>query len=122
MEPTTIMLSVQDVISLILGTCTGIAVLGGAIVYIGKGIGWIRKPEEKQNEMLKDHEERLKNLELKMDKDYRHLKDIDDTIALMLEAQAALLDHALDGNHTANVATAKEHIDAHLRSKIGGGY
>jgi hypothetical protein len=120
-EPVT-MLSIQDVISLFLAICGGIGVLGSALVYICKAIGWIRKPEEKQNEVLGDHEKRIADLERKIDKDYRHLKDLDETMKLILEAQGALLDHALDGNHTSSIAKSKQDIDAHLRSKIGGDY
>lgn len=122
MPETVTMLSVHDIISLILAVCGGIAILGSAAVYIGKAIGWIRKPEEKQNETLEDHETRIRVLEDKLDKDYKHLKSVDKLMSLVLEAQGALLDHALDGNHTASVSKAKQDIDAHLRSKIGGDY
>lgn len=122
MPETVTMLSIHDVISLFLAICGGIGVLGSALVYICKAIGWIRKPEEKQNEILGDHEKRIADLERKIDKDYHHLKEVDETVKLILEAQGALLDHALDGNHTSSVTKSRQDIDKYLRSKIGGDY
>lgn len=112
--------TLSEIIGFILAICGGIGILGTAVAHICKLFGWIRKPEEHQNEVLKDHEKRLVKIEEKLDRDYKHLQELDQTMKLMLEAQMALLDHAIDNNHINNVKDSKRNIDKYLRSKIGG--
>ena len=92
------MIQIQDVISLFLTFCGGVSIIGAAAVYIAKAIGWIKKPEIKQNEILKDHEDRIARLEDKVGNDYTEIKRLQKEMKMVLRAVVAIMKHELDDN------------------------
>jgi len=111
------MIQIQDVISLFLTFCGGVSIIGAAAVYIAKAVGWIRKPEVKQNEILQDHEKRICELEAKADNDYEDIKTLQTEVKMMLKATLALMKHAIDGNHTSDLQRTKDDIEDYLVGK-----
>lgn len=111
------MISVTAVIQLLLAFCAGISCLGAALAYIAKAIGWIRKPEQTQNEMLKDHEARIKNLETLAKKDYSEIERLQEEMKLVLRAVVAIMKHELDGNNTKDMAEVQHDISEYLIKK-----
>lgn len=111
------MIPVSDVVTLILATCGGISVIGAAAVYVGKAIGWIRKPEIKQDEILKDHEKRITTLEKKTDKDYVSIETLQKEVKMVLSAMIAIMKHELDGNSTDDLKKTQHEIEEYLISK-----
>ena len=111
------MITIQAIIQLFLAFCGGVSVLGAAAVYIAKAVGWIRKPEIKQNAVLDDHEKRIKRLEEKTDNDYENINKLQTEMKMMLKATLALMKHAIDGNHTDDLLKVKDDIEDYLLEK-----
>ena len=111
------MISVTQCIQLMLAFCAGISCLGAALAYIARAIGWIRKPEQTQNDMLKDHEKRIKNLEDNTQKDYSEIERLQDEMKLVLRAVVAIMRHELDGNNTKDMAEVQHDISEYLIKK-----
>lgn len=111
------MISVTQCIQLMLAFCAGISCLGAALAYIARAIGWIRKPEQTQNDMLKDHEQRIKNLEADAKKDYNEIEKLQDEMKLVLRAVVAIMKHELDGNNTKDMAEVQHDISEYLIKK-----
>ena len=111
------MIQIQDVISLFLTFCGGITIIGGAAVYLAKAVGWLKKPETKQNEVLDDHEKRIARLEEKTDNDYSDIRKLQQEMKMMLRAVVAIMKHEIDGNNTADLKKEQEAIDDYLFEK-----
>lgn len=111
------MIPVTDVVTIILAICGGISVIGAAAVYIGKAVGWIRKPEHRQDEILKDHEQRITVLETKTDKDYVSITELQKEMSMILRAVVAIMKHEINGNDTADLKQAQREIEEYLISK-----
>lgn len=112
------MIEIQDVISLFLTFCGGIGIIGAATVYIAKAVGWIRRPEHKQDAILQDHEKRISELEEKTENDYSDIKKLQEEMAMMLRAVMALVSHSLDGNNKDELKDSKKEINGYLQSMI----
>lgn len=112
------MIPIQDIISLFLAFCGGISIIGAAGVYIAKAVGWIRRPEHKQDEMLQDHEKRISELEEKTENDYSDIKKLQEEMAMMLRAVMALVSHSLDGNNKDELKDSKKEINVYLQNMI----
>lgn len=111
------MISVHDIVTLFLTFCGGISIIGAAVVYAGKAIGWIRKPEQAQNSTLKDHEMRISKLEEKTNNDYDDIKTLQKEVKMMLQATLAIMKHELDGNHTEDLLKSQKSIENYLLNK-----
>ena len=111
------MIQIQDVISLFLTFCGGVSIIGAAAVYIAKAIGWIKRPETKQNEILQDHEKRICELEAKADNDYEDIKTLQKEVKMVLKAVVEIMKHEVDGNHTASLQKVQKDIEDYLLEK-----
>ena len=111
------LISIQNIISLFLSFCGGIGILGAAAVYVAKAIGWIKKPEIKQNEVLKDHEKRISVLESKADNDFNEIQTLQKEVKMVLRAVVAIMKHELDGNHTDDLLEVQNDIEKYLLDK-----
>lgn len=111
------MIEIQDVISLFLTFCGGIGIIGAATVYIAKAVGWIRKPEIKQDAILQDHEKRITELEEKTDNDYTEIQKLQNEMKMMLKAVVAIMKHEIDGNHKEDLLAAQKDIEKYLLEK-----
>lgn len=111
------MIQIQDIISLFLTFCGGISILGAAVVYVAKAVGWIRKPETKQREILQDHEKRICELEAKADNDYADIQTLQKEVKMVLRAVVAIMKHELDGNHTDDLLKTQNDIEEYLVEK-----
>lgn len=111
------MISIQNLISLFLSFCGGVGILGAAAVYIAKAVGWIRRPEKRQDDILTDHEKRIKKLEEKTDNDYDDIQDLQKEVKMLLKAIVAIMKHELDGNHQKDLQEAQSDIEKYLLEK-----
>ena len=109
--------SIHDIIALFLAFCGGISIIGAATVYIGKAIGWIRKPELQQNATLDDHEKRIKRLEEKTDNDFDEIKKLQREVKMVLKATLAIMKHEIDGNNTQELQKTRDDIEEYLLDK-----
>jgi hypothetical protein len=100
-----------------LQVCAGIAAVGAALTWILKALGFLRAPERKQDEMLKDHEARIKRLEEKSNSDYEAIQELQKEMKILLAATLATVKHQLDGDDTKSLEKARAHLEEYLINK-----
>ena len=111
------MYSVQDIISIILAVCGGIGIIGAAIVWIAKAVGFFKRPELEQDAKISDHEKRIRELESKANRDYEQIQTMTEEMRILMMGTHALLRHAIDGNDTASLKQAEIDIIKFLNNK-----
>ena len=109
--------SVNDIIQIILAVCGGIGIIGAAVVWVARAVGVFRRPEVEQNAKLEDHENRLKELERKANRDIEQINSVQEEMKVILLGTHALLRHAIDGNDTASLRQAETDIIKFLNNK-----
>ena len=70
-----------------------------------------------QNAKLEDHENRLKELERKANRDFEQINSVQEEMKVILLGTHALLRHAIDGNDTASLRQAETDIIKFLNNK-----
>ena len=75
---------------------------------------WAKKPDQNRDEMLKGHEEKL-------EKDYKEIQELqkkqgetDEALQILMKSMLALMSHAIDGNHTEQLAEARDDLHEYL--------
>lgn len=111
------MISVTAIIQLFLAFCGGISCLGAALAYIAKAIGWIKKPEIAQNEILDNHEKRITKLEEQTKDDYDDIKKLQKEVKMVLKAVVAIMKHEIDGNNKSDLEKVQGEITDYLVEK-----
>ena len=94
--------------------CAGIIVLGGAGGIIVGLYKWAKKPDQNRDEMLKGHEDKL-------EKDYKAIQELqkkqdetDEALQVLMRSMLALMSHAIDGNNTDGLRSAKAELQEYL--------
>lgn len=111
------MYSVQDIISIILAVCGGIGIIGGAIVWVAKAVGFFKRPELEQDKKISDHENRIRELERKANRDFEQIQTMTKEMRILMMGTHALLRHAIDGNDTDSLKQAERDIIQFLNDK-----
>ena len=111
------MYTLNDIISIFLAACGGIAVIGAAIVWIARAVGFIKRPEVEQDAKLEDHEDRIRALESKSAKSGDQVTSMQEEIKILLLGTYALLRHAIDGNDKESLKQAEADIVKFLSNK-----
>lgn len=115
MDITTITLAQLGVF--FLEICAGISIVGGAVTWALKALGFLRAPERKQDELLKDHEGRIKRLEEKANSDFEAIQELQKEMKILLAATLATVKHQLDGNDVQSLQKARENLEEYLINK-----
>ena len=94
--------------------CAGIIVLGGAGGIMVGLYKWAKKPDQNRDEMLKGHEDKL-------EKDYKAIQELqkkqdetDEALQVLMRSMLALMSHAIDGNNTDGLRSAKAELQEYL--------
>lgn len=80
-------------------------------------VKFAKKPTEGQNERLDKLEEWQKEVNRRLDHGNDHFERIDEGNRYTQEAILALIDHAIDQNHTEKLIEAKDNLQKYLISK-----
>ena len=91
-----------------------ITVIGGAAAYVARLLGWLKKPEERQNAAISDLTVRVEKLEAKTSADYLAIEDIKAASQLQTAALLALSKHALNGNDIDALQDATRNLEQYL--------
>jgi hypothetical protein len=91
-----------------------ITVIGGAAAYVARLLGWLKKPEERQNAAISDLTVRVEKLEAKTSADYIAIEDIKAASQLQTAALLALSKHALNGNDIDALQDATKNLEQYL--------
>lgn len=95
-------------------TLAEIAAVFVVLQTISKGIEWALTPYRKRQEKDKTIVDRIKEAEQHLDNDNKRLTTLEADTKQILWAVNALLGHAIDNNHTGEMAKAKEELDKYL--------
>lgn len=101
-------------IQTVLAVFGGIACVGGGMAYLIKLFQWLKKPNDNQDRLIKEHTELLaKHTEL-LEKDNKRLNDLETQDRLVLQSLFALLSHGIDGNDVEAMKKCKDQIQEYL--------
>ncbi len=114
----------SDIITLFLGACGAIAVVGQAAKWILEAWQTIKKPETQQNEEIKKLEARVTNVEKKVTDFEVYFKNDQDQLAELLEGMRVLqrvnlatLSHAIHGNDIEKLKEEEHELQEYLTRK-----
>lgn len=107
----------SEFITALLAVFGGIACIGGGMAYIVKLLQWVKKPNDKQDQLLREHTDLLKKHAELLDKDSRRLTELEEQDRLVMQALFALLSHGIDGNDIDAMRSVKTQIQKYLISK-----
>lgn len=114
MENLTPMETAIVVIGVVMVLASAVNTLGSAAEKIVKAIRAAKAPNEAQDERLEALENKMKEVESKLDNDYNHLKALDEGNRVTMTGMLALLGHGIDGNNIDQMKSAKQALEAHL--------
>ena len=113
-----------ELVALILGICTAIVTIAGAVGVVAKVIERARAPEKKQNERLDEIDKRLNEHDkiIEQFKEYftnddNRFKAIEKSNKVTQTAILALLKHSLNGNDKESLIQAEKSLEAYLIEK-----
>jgi hypothetical protein len=113
-----------ELVALILGICTAIVTIAGAVGVVAKVIEKARAPEKKQNERLDEIDKRLNEHDkiIEQFKEYftnddNRFKAIEKSNKITQTAILALLKHSLNGNDKESLIQAEKSLEEYLIEK-----
>lgn len=98
-------------------TCTGIMTVGGAGTICVALYRWAKKPDTNRDEKLKGHDEKLDNDNRRIKALERRQEEEEEATTMLMRAILALMNHALDGNQTADLLQAEKDMQEFLIKK-----
>jgi len=107
----------QTVWTVVLAIASAIVLVASAVEKIAKVAKAAKAPCNRQDERLANIEGRLDTVERKLDKDDNRLRDIKKGDHAMQRALLALLDHGIDGNNIKQMKDAKDELNDYLIEK-----
>lgn len=111
------MMSPQDIINIIIAVCGAIITVSGAVAVIISFVKKARQPEVDQNERIKKLEVHLEKIDRMLFIDKQRLDRIEYGSTVTQEALLALLDHALNKDDISPVREAKKKLERYLLDK-----
>ena len=97
--------------------CAGIIVLGGAGGIVVGLYKWAKKPDLNRDEKLKGHDEMLDNDNKRLNKLEEAQAEMEETQRILMKSMLALMSHAIDGNNTDGLRSAKDELQEYLIRK-----
>lgn len=124
-----IMLSPQDIVSIVLSVCGALITLSAAATVIIKLATKAKEPEAKQNERISALEEEVKRINIRLDDGDEHFRmdaekmeklesTMKETNKIVIESLRALTAHAIDGNGTEALKESKQRLDDYLLNRL----
>lgn len=112
MEP--MMFTMTDVWKFLLTMCGGFVSISAAISIIIKAVNSVKKPNKTQDERLDQIERRLDRYDELFNNDDERLRFMEEGNRVTQKAILALLDHGIDGNNVEQMQEAKKDLQRHL--------
>lgn len=87
-----------------------ITATGAAFGVVLKLFRAFKKPSDENSKKIVEHEEKIKELNVKADKDYQAINEIKTMQSAMCQALIALIDHEITGNHVDGLKNTKKDL------------
>ena len=91
-----------------------IACIGGGVAYLIKLFKWAKKPNDLQNDLIREHSELIKKHTELLEKDNKRITELEEPDRLVMQALFALLSHGIDCNYVEAMKKVKEQIQDYL--------
>lgn len=114
----------EGLVTIFLGICGAIAIVGEAIKWVATALKKIHKPEEQQNEAIKKLDVRVTNVEARVTTFDRYFKNDQEKLNELLEGIRVLqrvnlvsLSHAIHGSGPDELKEAERELQEYLTRK-----
>lgn len=97
--------------------CALITSIATIVNIIAIAVTKLREPEKNQNDRIDDLENRLDKAERHLENDNMRLEEIEEDNAVTHQALFALLSHALNGNDIDSLKNARKELETYLSKK-----
>lgn len=119
----------QEIINTILALCGAIITISAAMTIIIKAIDKMRQPNKKQDERLDRLEADIRSINERLQAGNEQFRDDNarmerielankESMKIVIESLQALTAHAIDGNNTEALQSAKKRLDQYLIDKL----
>lgn len=119
-----IIVTPNEIVSMVLFISAGIITLSGAISIIGGWVTKLKQPETRQNKRISDiekrvdgHDEKFKEYDSYFKNDSERFNTIEEENKILLKSVHALLKHELDDSDNKVIIEADAKLDAYLLNK-----
>ena len=91
-----------------------ITATGAAFGVVWKLFRAFKKPSDENSKKIVEHEEKIKELNVKADKDYAAINEIKEAQSILCQGMIALIDSRLTGNNEENLKKTKDSMIRYL--------
>lgn len=113
-----------EMFTMIVAICGAIVTVAGAVTVIAKAVKKVNEPQAVQNDRIAACEQNIADIYRKfidydsfLKRDKRRLEKLEDGNEVVSEALLALLSHAINGNDTEGLVSAKNKLNNYLIRK-----
>lgn len=104
----------DEIWAIALSVASAVVLLSNAAEKIVKAFKAAKAPANAQNEKISELEARIDDIERKMLKDEKQLKDTRECNHVITKGVLALLDHGINGNNIDQMKDARQDVEAYL--------
>ena len=108
-------MEITEFMKVLLAICGGITVLIGTGTAIYGVYNFFRKPSTDNSSKIAKHEEEIKDLQEKVQKDYESINEIKNMQTLLVKSMMELIDNRITGNNIEGLKKVKEEIVKYLK-------
>lgn len=98
----------------LLAVASAFVLLSNAAEKVIKAVKAAKAPETAQNAKIAELEDRVKKVEVKLEKDKQQIDDIRESNHVLTKGMFALLEHGINGNNIQQMKDAKHDVEEYL--------
>lgn len=111
-------MEITEFMKTLLAICGGITVLIGTCGAIYGVYNFFRKPSTDNSSKIAKHEEEIKDLQEKVQKDYESIEEIKDMQSLLVRSMIELIDNRITGNNIEGLKKIKGEMLQYITDSI----
>lgn len=104
----------MDFMNQLMVICGWVLTIGNVVAMGVKAYKTSKKPCAVNEEKLETHSKQIKDLQEKADRDYVAINEVKSMQSALVQAQVALMDHEITGNHIDGLKKARTELIKHL--------
>lgn len=104
----------ENLWTIVLAVASAIVLLSNAAEKIVIAVKAAKAPETAQNKKISELETRLREVEVKLEKDKKQIEDSKNCNHVLTKGMLALLDHGINGNNIDQMKDARYDVETYL--------
>lgn len=108
-------MEITEFMKVLLVICGGITVLIGTGTAIYGVYAKFRKPSADNSAKLEEHDDAIKDLQEKVENDYKAIEEIKKMQTLLVKSMMELIDNRITGNNIEGLKTVKKELVEYLK-------